>query len=124
MMWKKLQLKSSSLVVLNAPTIFRPYMKELDKSHTIHTSPESGVDFVLAFVTSQDQLPSITSFISREIPDDPTVWFAYPKKSSKLAKDISRDHGFAAVGKIGTLYWHPLTLLHVHTNFHHMSHPF
>lgn len=104
MMWKKLQLKSSSLVVLNAPVIFKSYMKELDKSHAVHTSLASGVDFVLAFVTSQDQLPSITSFISKEIPEDPIVWFAYPKKSSKLAKDISRDHGFAAVGEIGKLH--------------------
>ena len=100
-MWKKLQLKSASLIVLNAPAVFKSYVKEIEKSHTVNTSLVPGVDFVLAFVASQDQLPEITSFIAKSIPGDPTIWFAYPKKSSKLSRDISRDHGFAAVGNIG-----------------------
>ena len=35
-------------------------------------------------------------------PEDPVLWIAYPKKSSKKYKsDLSRDHGWEAVGEAG-----------------------
>ena len=100
-MWKKLQLKVSSVTVLNSPPSFSSYLKEISSTHVVQTELSKTSEFVLAFVTCQVELTPITSYISKNIPNDPVIWFAYPKKSSKKYKDISRDAGFEQLGKIG-----------------------
>jgi hypothetical protein len=89
--------KVRSLVVLNHPASFKPQVKELTADHEVHTS-----DFFLSFVTAQEQLQPIASYIQAHTSGDTVVWFAYPKKSSKKYKsDLTRDVGFEELGGVG-----------------------
>jgi hypothetical protein len=103
-MWKKLSLKSTSLLVHNAPAAFGAYLKEIKSSHTVQTTLSGETDFLLAFVKNKEQLQPVTAYLSGSVgAGDTTVWLAYPKKSSKLSEDLSRDEGFQPLGTVGML---------------------
>jgi hypothetical protein len=101
-MWKKLSLKVTSLVVHNAPAAFGVFTKEIKASHTVQTALRGETDFLLAFVKNKEQLLPVIEYLSGGIgKGDVVVWLAYPKKSSKLSEDLSRDEGFQPLGTIG-----------------------
>ena len=112
-MWKKLQLKPLSTVVavINAPTSFNLHVASLPKSHEIVTDlsakKASQMPFSLVFCYSKNDLSSYAPQIAESAIADAVMWFAYPKKSSKLLKsDLSRDNmdlgylGFEAVSGV------------------------
>lgn len=100
-MWKKLHLKSESLVVLSPPAIFDQYLAVIKETHQVTESISEPFSYLLAFVTCQDDLPQIIENVRKHAAEDPVVWFAFPKRTSKLARDLSRDKGFDRIGQIG-----------------------
>jgi hypothetical protein len=109
-MWKKLQVKSNTIAVLNPPHSFLPLLDEIARDCTVVCeAPEvakQNITFLLAFVTRQSQLHELTSCIDTGMKGDPVVWLAYPKTTSKLHEDVSRDKGFESIGKIGIVFVH------------------
>lgn len=101
-MWKKLHLKNQAVVVLSPPAIFKEYLKEIKSTHTVSSAISAPLDYLLAFVTRQSQLPAIVSDIEKFGTSDPVIWFAHPKRASKLAVDLTGYEHCAAIGKIGT----------------------
>eukprot|EP01032_Pedospumella_encystans_P015929 gene15929-18194_t len=99
--WKKLHLKSDSLVVLSPPAIFEKYLDAIKETHQVSESISEPFSYLLAFVTCQEELPQIIVNIRKHAVEDPVVWFAFPKRTSKLSKDLSRDKGFERIGQIG-----------------------
>lgn len=100
-MWKKLQLKTNSLVILNQPECFNTFAAEIANSHTVHSSllkKAKECDWYLTFVTAKSQVTPLAKHLSTLSAVDPVVWMAYPKMSSKLydkkTADISRDKGW------------------------------
>ena len=58
------------------------------------------IDFVLAFVTQQEQVDTISKIIAAKAEGDAMVWFVYPKGTSKKYKSsINRDSGWEIMGK-------------------------
>lgn len=100
-MWKKLHLKDQSVVVLSAPAIFKDYLKEIKSTHEVTSSISGPLDYLLAFVTQQSQLPAIVNNIEKNGSSDPVIWFAHPKRASKLAVDLTGYADCAAIGRIG-----------------------
>ena len=103
-MWKKLHLKSESLVVLSPPAIFDKYLDAIKDTHQVSESISEPFSYLLTFVTCQEELPQIILNIRKHAVEDPVVWFAFPKRTSKLSKDLSRDKGFERIGQIGANY--------------------
>ncbi|WNC68928.1 hypothetical protein RI845_01945 [Thalassotalea nanhaiensis] len=103
-LFKKLNLKDQQqLLILNAP---REFEQELQQLKSIEVAGQldmnSSFDFVLCFVENQKELDACGPQVTANIVDDAVLWFAYPKKSSKKYKsDISRDHGWQLLGKLG-----------------------
>uniref|UniRef100_A0A7S3M9J2 Uncharacterized protein n=1 Tax=Spumella elongata TaxID=89044 RepID=A0A7S3M9J2_9STRA len=100
-MWKKLHLKSDSLVVLSPPAIFDKYLDAIKETHLVSESISEPFSYLLAFVTCQEELPHIIVNVRKHAVEDPVVWFAFPKRTSKLSKNLSRDKGFERIGQIG-----------------------
>jgi hypothetical protein len=102
-MWKKLSLKCTSLYALNAPASFGKHLAELHGTHRVHEKLSSGPqEFLVAFLKNQEELRSILAKFSQLVAEgDAVVWCAYPKKSSKLSEDLSRDVGFQPLGELG-----------------------
>lgn len=60
-----------------------------------------GEDFVIVFVQSVADLEQLAAKVIASVHDDGLVWFCYPKKSSRLKTDITRDHGWQVLRDLG-----------------------
>ena len=90
----KLQLGyGETLEVLDAPPEVAPEVSDL-------AGPETAG--VLAFVTSSEDVARHATALAQAAADaDGLAWAAYPKKSSAVESDITRDHGWEALSAEG-----------------------
>jgi hypothetical protein len=102
--FEKLQLKDQEeIVVLNAPKSFESEITRL-KGVTVKRSLIGVKDilFSLAFVTTQDEADDAIKGVTSRAKGDASVWFAYPKGTSKrYTSTINRDNGWAKLGAAG-----------------------
>ncbi|HMD76367.1 MAG TPA: hypothetical protein VKG86_03220 [Terracidiphilus sp.] len=95
--FEKLNLKDhQEILVLHAPESFEPELARLPVM-TIHRHIESvpEIRFSLAFVTRQSEVDALVPKVAARAKGDATVWFAYPKGTSKQYKcDFNRDTGW------------------------------
>jgi hypothetical protein len=102
--FEKLNLKDrKEILVLHAPQSFEA---ELARLHvlTIHRHIESvaEIGFMLAFVTKKSEVDALAGPVAARAVGDATVWFAYPKGTSKKYKcDFNRDTGWDALKAAG-----------------------
>jgi hypothetical protein len=103
-LFEKLNLRNQQeILVLQAPESFEPELARLPLM-TIHRHLESLADirFSLAFVTRQSEVDALAPRIASCAKGDATVWFAYPKGTSKKYKcDFNRDTGWHALKAAG-----------------------
>ena len=101
---EKLLLKDhSEILVLNAPESIEPELARLPVA-SIHRSLKGlrDVRFSLAFVTRQDEVDALVPQLAARAKGDATLWFAYPKGTSKKFKcDFNRDTGWSALKAAG-----------------------
>jgi hypothetical protein len=102
--FQKLNLKDQQeILVLNAPESFMPELARLPVL-TIHHHLESAAEigFLLAFVTRKSEVDALAGAVAARATGDATVWFAYPKGTSKKFKcDFNRDTGWDALNAAG-----------------------
>src|SRR5262245_11063206 len=99
----KLNLKDQKdIVILNAPASFSAEVGKL-KGINVHTKvPAQPIAFALAFVIRQDEVDALAKSVTARADGDASVWFAYPKGSSKRYKsEINRDSGWSELGRAG-----------------------
>jgi hypothetical protein len=99
----KLNLKNQTdIIVLNAAESFEKELAKLKTSVHREASHVSNLDFVIAFVTRQDELDALTQTLTSKAKGDATLWFAYPKQSSKrYTCEFNRHTGWQILGKAG-----------------------
>jgi hypothetical protein len=96
-LFEKLNLKDhQEILVLHAPESLAPELARLPVM-TIHHHLESVAEirFSLVFVTRQAEVDAIAPKIAARAKGDATLWFAYPKGTSKkYTCDFNRDTGW------------------------------
>jgi hypothetical protein len=101
-LFKKLNYKGESQIVcLNHPESFASDLVEMAADAKIVTSTEDAepIEFAIAFATKQSDLDKAVASIASKISGDATLWFCYPKSSSKkYTCDFNRDTGWAKFG--------------------------
>ena len=66
------------------------------------TKPTEGLySFGLLFATSISHLQTHEETFLKALKQDAMIWIAYPKKSSKLFKDLNRDYGWETIQSKG-----------------------
>jgi predicted transport protein len=88
----KLHIKPNfDIALLNAPAGF-----VLDSAETVvtHTQLLGPHDLILLFVTTSAELQAAIDPILAALKPDGLLWFAYPKISSGVATDLTRDVGW------------------------------
>jgi hypothetical protein len=102
--WEKLNLKGhQEIVVLNAPGSFAPDLAQLPVLN-LHHHVESlaTLRFALLFVTRQSEVDALVPLIAARAQGDATIWFAYPKGTSKkYSCDFNRDTGWKQLRAAG-----------------------
>ena len=102
--FKKLNLKDQQVIVIvQAPQSFEPELAALEKVEVERDAEAvERIDFSLAFVTKQDEVDRLAAVIGQKAQGDATVWFAYPKGSSKrYTCEFNRDTGWGKLGEVG-----------------------
>lgn len=102
---KKFNYKEQpQVVLLNLPQEqeylikdFAPLAKVVLDADNITT-----IDFALIFCTKQEEVDNYVNKIVAKLADDATLWFAYPKGTSKKYKcEFNRDNGWNILGEHG-----------------------
>ena len=90
----KLRIKPHfSLLTLNAPSEFRKGLKGLPAAVKISDNGKT-YDQVHWFVLNRAQLEKEMSRVMKLVNPEVTVWVYYPKVSSKIQTDLTRDKGW------------------------------
>lgn len=102
---RKLQRKDEShLVVLGSPAELAPLFRDMEEVLSVQHGIGEGevVPFVIAFVSSVEQLSETVALLEHRITSDTLLWFAYPKTSSRRYRcTITRDKGWEPLGRLG-----------------------
>jgi hypothetical protein len=103
--FKKLNYKNQKQIcIINAPSSFKKEMDEMASLAIIKTSLAGikRIEFILAFVTRQQEVDELTKKVVPLMEADGILWFAYPKSTSKKYKcEFNRDTGWSVLGKLG-----------------------
>lgn len=103
---KKLGIKPGyAVLLLHAPENYREHLGALPQEVEVIETPEDAsaqaFDCVLLFARDQAQLATRAPLALSSVRPSGLLWIAYPKKTSKLHTDLSRDVGWDAVTDAG-----------------------
>src|SRR6185369_11304365 len=102
---QKLKIKENfTLLTINAPADFKKNIGELPKG--VKISPDTkNYQQVHWFVRNKEQLDRDVNKILKLLKNDVVLWIYYPKGSSKLQTDLTRDKGWENLLKHQKLGW-------------------
>lgn len=98
---QKLKIKEGySLLTLHAPDNFQKDLKDLPRDVKIADKGKE-YDQVHWFVMNRSQMEKEMSKVMKLVKEGVTVWVYYPKGSSKIQTDLTRDKGWDCLLKEG-----------------------
>lgn len=89
------------LWLVNAPEGFAERLQPLPEGASLETTPGKNYDAALVFVRSKAEIDAHAPAAAGAIRFDGLLWFAYPKRASKIPTDIHRDVGWDALDELG-----------------------
>ena len=79
---------------MNAPPGYMDELGDLPNGVKVINEPEGTFDFVHLFVKNVAELESLGPAAIEAVEYDGLLWMSYPKRSSKVETDITRDVGW------------------------------
>jgi hypothetical protein len=101
---KKLRIQPGQhLLVLNAPPGYVESLGNLPEDAQLSEQPDPGAeyDFGHLFAKNSSELAELVSTAVSAVKYDGLLWVSYPKKSSKVETDLSRDVLWELPGETG-----------------------
>ena len=104
---KKLGLKSGMrALVLSAPSDYLSSLAPLPDGVEVSRSLAGTHDFVQFFATWKSEITRSANKLLRSAAPGAVVWITYPKKTSGVESDLSREEVWAAMKSTG---WRPVS---------------
>ena len=104
---KKLLVKPGQRVlVLHAPDGYLARLEPLPDGASLSTQPDGVFDLVQMFVTQKAELDAAWPTVQAAVRPGSVVWLAYPKLTSGVKSDMTRDRGWETVRAAG---WEAVT---------------
>jgi hypothetical protein len=92
---KKLGIKPGQrLLVLHAPEGYQGLLGTLPEGAALRADAQGSFDFVQVFVREQADVSRTAATAVQAVKPGGLLWFTYPKKTSGVKTDITRDHGW------------------------------
>ena len=89
---KKLGLKPGDLVtLLNAPPGFRKLLEPVPDGVRFATKFDKAARVVHVFTTRKAELAKSLATCRKSLAPDAAIWVSWPKKSAKVATDLTED---------------------------------
>ena len=102
---QKLRIKEKdSLLAMNAPTNFKSKLEGLPKGVTISANAKDYQQ-VHWFVKDRAQMEKELSKVLKMVKNDVICWIYYPKGTSGIQTDLTRDKGWDELLKHDELQW-------------------
>ncbi len=102
---EKLRIKNGmQILTLNAPANFRQTLNPLPAGVEISVSPKK-FDQIHWFVKNKKEMESQLPGVLKRLKPDIICWIYYPKGSSSIQTDLTRDKGWEALLKLDYLQW-------------------
>lgn len=100
---EKLQLKEErNLLIQGLPsTIEKQFIKLSFAKNITPLLKVKKIDFALVFAISKHQLRDILKDVLPALNENAKLWIAYPKLTSKIVSDLSRDCNWECVAQLG-----------------------
>ena len=100
---EKLQWKEEkNLLIQGLPSSMEKQFLKLSFSKNLTPLLKSRkIDFALVFAVNQNQLKGILAEVIPHFQADAKLWIAYPKLTSKIASDLSRDASWKFLADYG-----------------------
>src|SRR5215472_6592729 len=106
---KRLGVKAGQrMAVVNAPVGFREQLQPLPDGATLVETLSGALDCALVFTREQAAVERDGLAALAAVKSGGLVWLAYPKLTSKVKTDITRDRGWDAVYGAG---WRPVSIV-------------
>ncbi|WP_301920662.1 YdeI/OmpD-associated family protein [Ferruginibacter sp.] len=112
---EKLQLKEErNLLIQGLPsTIEKQFIKLSFAKNITPLLKVKKIDFALVFAVSKHQLRDILKDVLPALNENAKLWIAYPKLTSKIVSDLSRDCNWECVAQLGYESVRMISLDHV-----------
>lgn len=89
---KKLGIKPGSRILpLHAPANYASLIAPLPENATLVSRVTSRTDIVHVFSTKRTELSGTLKRLRETLTDEGAIWVSWPKKSAKVATDITED---------------------------------
>jgi hypothetical protein len=100
---EKLQLKDEkNLLIQGLPsTVEKQFVKISFAKNVTPLLRARKIDFALVFAICHKQLKDILNEVVPALHEDAKLWVAYPKVSSKIVSDLSRDCNWECISQLG-----------------------
>ena len=100
---EKLQLKEEKNVLIQGlpSSIEKQFVKLSFAKNVTPLLKSKKIDFALVFAINQKQLKDILVDVLPALQKDAKMWIAYPKVTSKIVSDLSRDADWECITKMG-----------------------
>ena len=99
---KKLQIRpGTNFLLLNAPASMQDYLSPLPEGATWMQTGGGLPDVVLVFVLNSGELAEWLPRALAHVGPTTILWMAYPKGSSKVPTDLTRDRGWTPLHSAG-----------------------
>lgn len=96
---KKLKIKSGTKIcLLNPPPGYQDFLNPYDCR--IENTLEGRLDWIQVFVKNKAELESVFSKSVSCLNPGGLLWVSFPKKSSGLQSDLTRDNGWECVDSV------------------------
>ena len=100
---EKLQIKDEkNLLIQGLPsTVEKQFVKISFAKNVTPLLKARKIDFALVFAISHKQLKDILRDVVPALHENAKLWVAYPKVSSKIVSDLSRDCNWECISQLG-----------------------
>ena len=95
---KKMKLKSNlKAAVINAP---ENYVDVLRHNTALSPTLNGKFDWIQIFVRNKAELDALAPKAAKALKPESILWISFPKGSSKIQTDLTRDKGWEGVQKL------------------------
>ena len=99
---KKLRIQAGQrILIMNAPSGYMDELGDLPEDFDVAQEPSGTFDFVHLFVKNVAELERLGPVAIEAVKYDGLLWMSYPKRSSKVRTDITRDVGWDVLTQAG-----------------------
>jgi hypothetical protein len=114
-LFEKLQLKDEkNLLIQGLPSSIEKQFAKLSYSKSVTPLLKNKkIDFALVFAVNQNQLCNIVNDVMSALHANSKLWIAFPKSTSKITSDLSRDCAWNVLSDKGFEGTEQVTLDHV-----------